>query len=161
VDEREAIGHGLPRRRHGAVDDAVGEQPPGESGLALERADVRVCVPAPERHACDEVMEDEVVQHHDARIPLQQLEDPPVGVRVVADVEEADVHAGRQLPRTPSHDAHVDALAECGEEQGAVVGHARRLGRQGRGVGDPHQTRQVSLSASRRPRSPAPRKRPR
>ena len=43
----------------------MGEQAPDDAVLALHRVEVAVPVATADGDACDEVMEDEVVQHHE------------------------------------------------------------------------------------------------
>ena len=62
-----------------ASDDAV---------LALHRVEVAVAVSPADGHPRDEVVDDEVVQDDDARLPAERVDDPRVGVRVVPDVVE-------------------------------------------------------------------------
>ena len=90
----------LPQRRNALVEHGVAEQPPDDAAFPLHRVEVAVPVAAADREAGDEVVEDEVVQHDDAGRAPQRLDDPAVGVRVVADVVDAEVRAaGRPLRR--------------------------------------------------------------
>ena len=86
--EREVLRAVLPDRRQQVVDHAVGEQPADDAGVALHRVEVRLGVASPERQSRHEVVEDEVVQDDEAPAALERIDDPAVGVRVVADVVE-------------------------------------------------------------------------
>ena len=134
ADEREPLRLGLPQRPDAPVDDAEREQPPGDPLLPLERAEVARDVPARERHAGDEVVEDELVEDDDPRPRAQRLDDPSMRVRVVADVVERDV--GFRRPAAPAGNIDLDAPSERGQEQRAVVGDAGALGGQRRVVRD-------------------------
>ena len=113
------------------------EEAPGHAGLPLHGAEVALAVAPPEREAGDEVMEDEVVEHDDARALAQRLDDPAVRVGVVADVVEADVGvARRRLPAR--HDRDVEPLAQRREQELAVLRYSRPLGRKRREVRDLH-----------------------
>ena len=106
------------------------------------------------------MVEDELVQDDDAGPLPERVDDPAVRFRVVADLIERDVGAGRALPRLGDDDL-VDALAERGQEQRRVVGDARVRRRHWRVVGDFHessasmQASQVIFSASALPASPS------
>ena len=115
------------------------EQPPDDAVLALHRVQVPVAVPPADRHPGHEVVHHEVVEDDDARPPAEGVDDPGVGVGVVADVVERDVRVARRAGAPRSlHDAQVDALAQRGQEQRAVVGDARLLRRQRREIRQLH-----------------------
>ena len=134
----ELLGARLPERRQPLVEHAVAEEPSNDAVTPLHRVEVAVAVPATDRHTCDEVVEDEVVEHDEARHAPQGVEDPAVGVRIVADVVDGEVGSARRPLRPPLDDGQVDVLAKRGNEQCRVVGDPRRLGRHRREVGDPH-----------------------
>ena len=65
--QREVLRSRLPQRRNALVEHAVAEQAPDDAVLALHEVEVRVPVPAPDGHAGNEVVQDEVVEDDDAR----------------------------------------------------------------------------------------------
>ena len=82
-------------------------------------------------------MQDELVQDDDPGAPTECIDDPAVGVRIVADVVERDV--GRRItPSRHRNDDLLDPLAQCGEKQRRVVGDPRPRRRERRVVGDLH-----------------------
>ena len=127
--EREVLRTVLPQRRDPLVEDAVREQPAHDAMLPLHRVEVAVAVATADRHPGDEVVEDEVVQDDEARRTSERVDDPPVCVRVVADVVDAEVDAARRPPAPSLHDDDVAALAERREQQRRVVGDPRAFGR--------------------------------
>jgi hypothetical protein len=80
ADEGKALRRRLPQGGYRAVGDAVREQAAHRTGVLLERAGVALPVTFAEGHLCDEVVEYEVVQDDEARLPAKTLEDPPVGL---------------------------------------------------------------------------------
>jgi hypothetical protein len=158
--ERELVGARLPEGRDPVVEHRVAEQPSGEPMLALERVEVPACVAARERQPRDEVVEDELVQDDDTRPAAERLEDPAVGRRVVTDVVEGDVAAGRAAEAAGPRDHDLDTARELGEEKRAVVGDPGPFGRERRVVGDLHASRrsmqesQVTCAAIARPARP-------
>src|SRR5439155_22952602 len=157
--EREVLRPHLPERRHDAVEDAVRQQPPRDTGLALHRAEVAGPVAPAERQARDEVVEDEVVEDDDAGTLPQRLDDPAVGVGVVADVVEAHVRAGGRRASVRD-DVDVDAPPERREQELAVLGDPRPLRGKRREVRDLHASRRstawshVTCSATALPARP-------
>src|SRR5438093_2856344 len=146
ADKREALGGGFPQRRNETVDNAMGEHPADGTCLALHRSEIALGVPAAERHAGDEMVDDEVVEDDEAGAPPQRLHDPAVGPGIVADVVEGDVGAFREAqPRTR---VHVDETLELRQQQGAVVGDSRSVRRQRRVVRDFHAGSNRSIAAS-------------
>ena len=144
--ERELGRPDLPERRHAALEDAPAEHAPGDARLALDRGEVRVPVMPPDRHARDEVMDDEVVQHDDAGPSAQRIDDPRVRIGIVADVIERDVGI-RDRTRTPGpHHLDLDESLERRQQQRRVVGDAARARRQRREVRDLHATAASSRS---------------
>ena len=87
--ERIALGRRLPWRPDAAGGDGLGQPESFLPAVALHGGDVGGGVPARERQPCDEVVEDEVVQDDDAGTAAQRVHDPPVRLRVVADVVDA------------------------------------------------------------------------
>ena len=159
--ERELLRPRLPERRDAALDDPEREQAPGEAVPALHRVEVAPRVAAGERQSGDEVVEHELVQDDDAGPRRERLRDPAVGLRVVADVVEREVRGGKAAEAPPAARRHdLDPLRELGQEQRAVVGHARPRRRQRRVVGDLHASSlsialsQVTCSASALPARP-------
>ncbi len=127
--EVEVLGAVLPERRDALVEHGVAEQPADDAALALHRVEVAVAVAAADREAGDEVVEDEVVQHDDAGRAPQRVDDPAVGVRVVADVVDAEVGAARRLLAAAAGDDDVAPRLQRRQEERGVVGDARALGR--------------------------------
>ena len=115
--ERELLRPHLPQRRHAPLEHAVAEQATGHARLPLQRGEVGVAVLAADGQAGDEMVEHELVQHDDARPPPQRVDDPAVGVRVVADVVERDVGI-RHRPGAPRpHDLDLDEPLERREKE--------------------------------------------
>ena len=77
-DERESIGTYLPRRRDDAVNHTVRDQPPTHARFAVHGIDIAPAVSPAKRHPGDEMMEDEVVEHDEARCPAKRFDDPAV-----------------------------------------------------------------------------------
>ena len=157
--ERKAVGLGLPQKRQQVVEHAQAEQAARHSEVALHRVEVPPPVAAPDGDPGDQVVEDELVQDHDAGALAQGVDDPAVRLRVVADVVERDVRVRRPLPRLRDHHL-LEPLPERGQEQLRVVGDPGVGRRQRRVVGDPHESRasmhasQVIFSATALPASP-------
>ncbi len=116
------------------------EEPADDSVLALHQVEVAVPVPAPDCHPRDEVVEDEVVEHHDAGTLAKSVDDPGMRVGVVPDMVERHVGAARRGLPPAADDVDVDPLAERRQEERAVIGDARLLGRHRREVRDPHES---------------------
>ena len=158
--QREVGGPGLPQGRNPLVEDAVRKEPADDAVLALHQVEVAVAVPASDRHPRDEVVEDEVVEDDDTGPLAQAVDDPGVRVGVVPDVVERDVGAPRRRLPPAADDRDVDPLAERRQEQGAVVGDARLLGRHRREVRQLHESSlrsarsQVTSRASALPARP-------
>ena len=98
----------------------MGEQPPDHARLALHRVQVAGAVAARERHAGDQMVDDQLVEDDEAAVRPERVQDPPVRLRAVADVEEPDV---RRTTPPPSrlHDVDVSPTPERGHKQCAVV----------------------------------------
>ena len=73
-------------------------------------------------HAGDEMVEDEVVQDDEPGRPTKCVEDPVVRLGVVADVVDGKIRAAWWALCPALHDAHVETLAECRQEERGVVG---------------------------------------
>ena len=100
-----------------------------DAALALHRVEVAVAVPPTDGDAGDEVMQDEVVQDDCAGLSPHGVQDPAVGVGVVADVVNGEIGTARRTLRPSLHHVHVETLAERRQEERGVVGDAGRLGR--------------------------------
>ena len=105
---------------------------PGRSAAANQReigrfgpaGHVGVPVISTDRHARNQMVDHEVVQHDDAGPATERVHDPSVGVGIVADVVERDVRI-RNRPRTPwTYDLDLDEPLERGKKQHRVVGDA-------------------------------------
>ena len=118
--ERKLVGLCLPGRRHATVEHTVREQAAGDACIALHRGEVRRSILAADRHSGNEVVEHEVVQHHDSGPPAQRVDDPAVRVGIVADVEEGDVGSDRTRAAAPD-DLDVEQPRERGQQQRGVV----------------------------------------
>ena len=94
--EREVLRPVLPERWDALLDHRVPEQPGDEPAVALEGVQVGIPVAAGERDTRDEVVEDEVVEDDDARRAAQRVDDPAVGLWVVADVVHREVRPARR-----------------------------------------------------------------
>ena len=55
-----------------------------------------------------------VVEDDDTRLPTQGVDDPAVGLGVVANVKEGDVGPARSFPAATLYDRDVESLAERG-----------------------------------------------
>ena len=118
---------------------------PGDAELALHRIEVAAAVAAADRDAGDQVVQHVFVQDDHTGTFVQCVDDPPVRIRVVADVVERDV-CRRGAP-TFLGDHDLDALAQSRQEQRRVVGDPGAGRRQRRVVGDLHD-RSASTQAS-------------
>src|SRR5436190_12409431 len=122
--ERKLLGTGLPERRHETVDDPVREQPAYHPSLTEHRGPVALAIPAADREAGDQVVQDEVVENDEARLPPESVNDPPVGAGVVSDVVDADVDPPRPRP-PPLRDANVKSAVERRQQERAVISDPR------------------------------------
>ncbi len=136
--KREVRGPRLPQRRDPLVENAVREEPADHAVLTLHDVEVAVPVATPDGHPRDEVVQDEVVENDHTGLLAQRVDDPRVRVGVVPDVVEGDVGSARCSLLPPSHDGHVDSLAQRRQQERAVVGDPRLLGRHGAEVREPH-----------------------
>jgi hypothetical protein len=84
------------------------------------------------------VVEDEVVQDDDAGPASERLDDPAVGLGVVADVVEGDVRGRIAAEAALLGGDHVDAPGELGQQEGRVVGDPRTRRRHRAVVRDLH-----------------------
>ena len=148
--EGEVLRPALPQWRDPLVEHAVGEKAPDDTPLPLHRVEIAVTVAAADREACNEVVQDEVVQHDEARRPSQRVHDPAVRVRIVAYVVDAEICAARRTLAAAPHHLDLDALLQRGDEQRGVVGDARLLRRHRAEVGDLHGRRPALRSLPRR-----------
>ena len=148
--EREALRLGLPEERQEVVEHAEAEQPAGDAELALHRVEVPASVAPADRDPRDQMVEDVLVQDDDARALVEGIDDPAVGLRVVAYVVEGDVRRGGLLALLGHHD--LDSFTQSRQEQRGVVGDPRARRRQRRVVGDLHEMR-ASTQASQVTRS--------
>ena len=69
-------------------------------------------VVAADGEAGDEMVEDEVVQHDDAGLPPQRVDDPAVRLGVVADVVQRDVGVRDRSCPAGSYDLDLDEPLE-------------------------------------------------
>ena len=112
----------LPRADSACAVSHGGRAPPRATASARRRASSRRPAPSPRMYApgipagqCqpgDEVVQDEVAQHHDARPLSQRVHDPTVCLRVVAEVVERDVglaRAGRRRRATSTSNRRSSA----------------------------------------------------
>src|SRR5262245_30278687 len=83
----------------------------------------------------------------------QDVVDPAVCVGVVADVVQRHVRPARQPLGSPGHDRDLDPFFERRQQQGAVVGDTRALGRKRAEVGDLHGLSSRSMTWSHVTRS--------
>jgi hypothetical protein len=138
--ERELRWTDLPEWRHAAFEHAPTEHPARNAGLPLHRGEIRVRVAAADRRTCDEMMDDEVVQHDDAGAPQQRIEDPAVRVWVVADVVQRDVRVCHRAGSPRPHDLDVEQPLERRQQQGGVVGDPAPARRQRTEIRNLHRT---------------------
>ena len=89
--EREPLRLGLPEERQQVVEHPEAEQAARDAELALHRIEVAAAVAAADRDPGDQVVQHVFVQDDHAGTFVQCIDDPPVRVRVVADVVERDV----------------------------------------------------------------------
>jgi hypothetical protein len=136
--ERELLRPCFPERRQSLVEHAMGEQPADHAVLTLHRVEVAVAVAAADRHAGDEMVEDEVVEHDEAGRPPEGVEDPAMGIRVVADMVNGEVDTAWRPLRPALDDRDIDMPSKRRQQQRGVVRDPRRLGRHRREVRDPH-----------------------
>jgi hypothetical protein len=99
----------------------VGDQAADDAVRPLHRIEVAVPVPAADRHAGDEVVEDEVVKDDEPGRSSQRVEDPAVHLGVVADVVDGEVGPTRRPLRAALHHVHLDVRSERRHEQRRVV----------------------------------------
>src|SRR5215211_7499326 len=113
------------------------------------------------------MMQNELVQDdhggNPVRVAAHEVEDPAVGIRVVANMVDSDVDSAWQPPGSPAHGLDVCPPLERRQQQAAVVGDPRTLGRKRRDVGDVHErsapTTESQVSRSARPLPAWPRSR--
>ena len=110
----EAVRLGLPDQRQEVVQDAEPEQAAGDAEVALHRVEIGATVAAADRDPGDQVVEHELVQDDDAGPGAEGVDDPAVGLGVVADVVERDVRLRRALPLLGDCDL-LDPLVERGQ----------------------------------------------
>ena len=136
--EVEVLGPVLPQRWNALVEHGVAEQAADDATLALHRIEVAVAIATADREPGNEVVQDEVVQHDEAGRAAQRVHDPPVRLRVVADVVDAEIGAARRLLRSALDDDDLAAGLQGRQQQGRVVGDPRPLGRHRGEDGDLH-----------------------
>jgi hypothetical protein len=123
--QRKVLRPRLPERRDAVVEHAVCEEPARKAVLRLHRGEVAGRVATGEGDTRHEVVEDELVEHDDARAAAHGLDDPPVRLRVVADVVEGDICLRRTTEAAGARDLDVDPLLKRRKKQRAVVGDPR------------------------------------
>ena len=78
----------------------------------------------------DEVVQDEVVQDDEPRGPAQHIDDPPVCLGVVADMEDRKIRTSRHPLPPALDDVHLDPFPQRRQEQCRVVRNPGPLRRQ-------------------------------
>ncbi len=122
------------------------DEPARNAGVALHRSEVSVPVLATDRQSGDEMVQDEIVKHDDTGATPERVDDPSVGLRVVADMEEG--HVGCDRPRSAAaDDLDVEQALQCRQQQRGVVRDPGALRRERRVVGDSQLRRRAIVSS--------------